>query len=475
MTRPVANAGPNRRLFLRGAAGAALALPWLEYSSPRARAAEPPSRLIITSGGFSLGAERGDLPELLNPGAPGDTFDLPDELSPLADLRDRFNVISGLAIPGEDANGVVPPAGRHSHDDGFHYHYNPLLAGYKQRGDPRDATVTGPSPDEVAADAWAGRTLFRTVTWRAQPEFYYFDQVAAYAHLSYRQIGGVVRPVVPQTSPQQAWLQLTGGFLPSDPGLAESRLRDLARRRSVLDHVDRRADGLMTRLGEADRQRLEQHYQQVRDLELRLADPAVADNGACRAPLDPGPDPDAQPGGYSDEDTRARTFNELLRFALACDLVRSGSLMYTFWKSYIGTAAIAGYDWTLHDVLHSGTNEQLRPMVRWHVDLWADLVRRLRDTPEGEGSLLDHTSIVFVPEGGYGFGPDGRVTTSHTCERMVLLTAGGAGGMTGGRHLVAPTGFTHPVNVLIASMQAAGIDVDTHGEVTGALPGLLPG
>ena len=464
----------HRRDFRRGAAGAALALPWLEITSRKASAAELPAAFLLCSGGFSLGVERGELPALFTP-ADGDRLTpegLPPELSPFTDLVSELTVVSGLRIPGEGPDGLPSAGGRHSHDDSFHHHFNPLLSGNRQIGDARDSSVNGPTVDEVAADAFFGRTLFRKLTYRAQPQFYYFDAVPEYTYLSYQQIGDRVWPVPAQISPRLAWLELTGGIVPSDPSLAAQRVRDLERRRSVLDLVDRRSAALAATLGADDRARLERHYDEVRALELRLATPPHADDGACSIPQDPGSDPAIGSTGYSGEDARARAFNDLIRFAFACDLTRSASLMYTYWKSYMSTLAIAGFDWTIHDVLHSGSRSELVPIVRWHADIWADLIRKLRDTPEGDGTLLDRMSCVFLSEGGYAPHPLSGITTSHSCDSMVVLTAGRAGGLQAGRHIVAPEGFNHPVNVALTAIRAAGVDVASHGEVVGEVPGL---
>jgi hypothetical protein len=91
----------------------------------------------------------------------------------------------------------------------------------------------------------------------------------------------------------------------------------------------------------------------------------------------------------------------------------------------------------------------------------------VRDTPEGAGSLLDNTVLVFMPEGGWDDGEP------HTGENMVALIAGGrAGGLRLGQHVA--TSGAHPVSVLISAMNAAGVMTDTLGEVSGRIPELFP-
>jgi hypothetical protein len=92
-------------------------------------------------------------------------------------------------------------------------------------------------------------------------------------------------------------------------------------------------------------------------------------------------------------------------------------------------------------------------------------VAQLRDTPEGAGSLLDNTVLVFMPEGGWDDGDP------HSGENMVTLIAGRAGGLKPGQHVA--TDGRHPASVLISAMNAAGVTTESLGEVSGQIPELF--
>jgi hypothetical protein len=95
-------------------------------------------------------------------------------------------------------------------------------------------------------------------------------------------------------------------------------------------------------------------------------------------------------------------------------------------------------------------------------------VRRLKDTPEGAGTVLDNCALVFMPEGGHGTQLNDATTQNqtHSVEEMALVVAGRAGGLVPGRHL--PTaGAVHPGQVLLSAMRACGVQSDTFGEVSG--------
>ena len=112
--------------------------------------------------------------------------------------------------------------------------------------------------------------------------------------------------------------------------------------------------------------------------------------------------------------------------------------------------------------------------VAWHVKHWGRLVEKLRDTQELDGSsLLDHTAMVMLFEGGWGFDPEsGDALSVHSSENMAVLIAGRAGGLNaiGGQHISRPGG--HPAQVVNSALQAVGIDHEM-GEVSGTVDELF--
>jgi len=109
--------------------------------------------------------------------------------------------------------------------------------------------------------------------------------------------------------------------------------------------------------------------------------------------------------------------------------------------------------------------------VNFHVLHLARLAKKLRDTPDVDGThLIDHTAAVLLFEGGWGYDPEGQSDlSSHSTENMVALIAGRAGGLVPGQHIQG--NGRHPVNVVISAMNACG--VEGLGEVTENIPELF--
>ena len=111
--------------------------------------------------------------------------------------------------------------------------------------------------------------------------------------------------------------------------------------------------------------------------------------------------------------------------------------------------------------------------LQWHIAHYAYLVDKMKKTPEGDGTLLDHSVLVFMPEAGHGTQLNDATTkyATHSVEDMVLLVGGRAGGLKPGRHI--PSAGAHPGRVLLSCIQAAGASATTFGEVSGNMPELF--
>jgi hypothetical protein len=176
--------------------------------------------------------------------------------------------------------------------------------------------------------------------------------------------------------------------------------------------------------------------------------------------------------GWSDEDSRARVFADLMHMAFVCDLSRVGAMLYTMAQSHMNVASFTGEPYDQHELGHAylGT-EVFSDVPAWHLDKFGYLVAKLRDTPEGAGTVLDNCAMVLLHEGGHGYDPgSGDANSSHSTENMACLIAGGAGGLRQGEHVPAPG--MHPGHVLNTAMHAVGVDA-TLGEVDGVLDDLL--
>jgi len=478
-----------RRTFLRGSAGALIALPTLEIMlNPHGEALASgntlPFRFLVSFDGGALGADRDPVHNLFAPDQVGHGYDLKTALLPLGEyggIQDEVTVVSGLRIPyGVDP---IPPGGWASQ---FHTQaLGPLICGVRNRN-VDDFDVMGPTADQIVADAIAGDTTFRSLAYQVQASWY-LTQSAPYGRdiLSYREEGGYLRENPGQTSPYQAYQALFTGFVPPDEGEASELLYALRKRQSVLDRVGEGLDALIPRLGAADRRRLEQHLTEIRALEQRLSANPPTVEGACGMFPDPGEDPavggnnESLGGedydvnaGWSDESTRARVFADLIHMAFTCDLTRSVTWLMTMAQSHMNIHPIVGIPYDMHELGHGGGSTEDMSRVRaWHVDHFAYLVAKLRDTPEGAGSVLDRCAMVHLNEAGHGYDPgSGDELSTHSTENMCCLIAGRAGGLDAGQHVVAEG--MHPVHVLNSAMFAVGVDTNL-GEVEGRIDALF--
>jgi hypothetical protein len=470
----------HRRAVLRGLAGTAVSLPLLELmldAAPARAAAQPAQRYLVTFGGLSTGH-----PSLIVPSKVGADYDVKRALTPLSNVKNDVSVVSGLRLP---QNGPGGWTGRwHSSSVG------PLICGVSApgsaaRGNPLGhgtPVAEGVTSDQVVADAIAGSTRFRSLELRAQPEVYR-ENDGTFGIISYRRdaASGQLQPNEPQASPRLAFDSMFTGFMGGNPAMAAERAALLEQDKSILDLVRDRAQRLIGKLGSADRRRVERHFDEIRDLETRISEiPDLGAAGAgCMPIADPGQDDPVrtvQRGqvegsiprylGYANEEKRARVMSDLLHMAFTCDLTRSATLAYTFAQCFIDTQALLGIQQTdVHELGHgAGSDEDKADAFAWHVEHFAYLVAKLRDTPEGAGSLLDNTVLVFMPEGGEEDGDP------HSGEGMVALIAGRAGGLKPGQHVA--TDGAHPARVLISAMNAVGVSTDTLGEVSGRIPEL---
>lgn len=477
----------NRRAFLRGVGGVAVGLPALEimlnpHGDALAGGGKLASHFFIGFHGQAMGGDGDPVRDMYRPDTFGPNYDLKLATMPLGnygDVRPDVSIVSNLRMPYNNS-------GPGSWNTAFHLGaLPPLLCGVSN---PDDANYCrGETADQVVARTIGRGTTFPSLQYQSQVSWYLTDS-APYGRdiMSYRDdgAGGVVQ-VPGQTSPRAAYMALFTGFVPPDPGEAAEVARELLRRRSVLDFVHGNIERLMPRLGAADKIRMEQHFAEIRALEERLAAVPPNPTATCMMFPDPGEDPPIGGNnsvnggdgfdvnaGYSDEDTRARVFSDLVHMAFTCDLSRSVALLYTMAQSHMSAYPFTKIPYDQHEVGHSvASTEAVSQILAWQLDQFAYLVAKLRDTPEGAGSVLDNTAMVLLYEGGHGLDPaTGDENRTHSTENMIVTVAGRAGGLRSGLHIDG--GGLHPVNVVNTAMRAVGVDSDL-GEVIGTVPGLL--
>lgn len=540
--------GPSlgRRTFLKGALGVAVGLPVLEamlddngrlpgIGSAHAQSTGLPKRYAIVFAGQALGADgtqrdsvrignvRGsEQNHFIVPGnaAADGTFTVAAEAplsttvtTPLRALERRsllgdVSMVSGLKIPfvrgdafAEDGSDV--PAGgayRDFHGGGC----SPLISGV--RSTTSSFIAEGPTSDQLvqqALNARRGGAARSSMVLRAQPVFYLsgFD-FSGREFISYS-AGGRQGRIAAQGNHQIAWSSLFSGFVPPDD-VAAAAVADFTKRKrlSVLDLVNAKRQKILGKVGAADKIRLERHFDELRDLELRVRAVPPPQTGTCFPLDDPGADTNIggdnagsgsdeiqENTGYSGEEERGQIMMDLIHMAFVCDLKETATLQLTAFQSHMNVTAIFPQIAAelgrpdlicradLHEVGHNGDGEnkgqlQVSTMLYWHLRQYAYLVDKLKQTPEGDGTVLDNSVIVFMPEAGHGrqLNNDADEFATHSVEDMVLLVGGRAGGMQPGRHLHG--NGAHPGSVLLSAMRAAGYDGDRFGDVTSAFAGL---
>jgi len=479
----------SRRFVLRGAAGAALSLPVLEaMSDNRALAdAAPPKRFLLGYAGTSLGGSTGSIANTFVPTTEGANYDLKTALAPLAPVKNEVTVVTGLKIPW----GTTSPAG--GRELQFHYRsMAPLLTGTRSNL----GAFTTPTVEHVASDL-LGQRNFSPLVLRVQAASYDGSaQPGSGSTISYRMVNGRLSAVPPRFSPQGTF-QALFGQLPTNgltPEQAAEQAWLLANRKSVLDAMRSQYSSLLTRVSASDKQRLDDHLQEVRELEQRVAAIPPPQTATCFRPMDPGADPSIGGGqaigsngnitysqnlGYSDEEQRALVMCDLVAMAITCDLTRSVSLQFSNVQCMMNMYSISGQLSDLHGLSHGSFGHRTEPDdtaamakgISWHMKHWARLLAKLAATKEGATSLLDNMGVCFVFEGGGGYDTDtNQAKGPHSTDAMAVLVSGGVGGLKRGHHLKATN--LHPAQVLLTTLRALGATSNSLGEVSGEIPGL---
>jgi hypothetical protein len=493
----------SRRSMLRGIGGIAIGLPALEIMGTSEKSARAdgvpgaPQRYVyffaahVTmiaclygyDGPYPLekgGSIDGCL-KLIAPQRVGRDYDLAPSLTPFADfgVKDDISIVSGLKIPWGSGSSI-PPGGR-----ALYYHGSsviPQTTGLRcnewDYATNQEPVYTGPTHDQIVADAIAGTTPLRILNYGAQSDGY---TTGAYnnARISWRKENGRLSRVDNVTSPELAFQTLFSGFGGTDPKEAALAAAMLKRRKSVLDLVDRSSSRVLKELGKTDADRVSRHFDEIRTLEKRVAALAASGGPACKRPVAPGNDPASR----GQEDLRAELLGDLMALGLACDLTRVATMQLVWQNSSMNAKGVIGVDDDLHALSHkfvwndvpgdvNSPSKNTIEIMKWQVKHFARLVKKLKDTPDVDGrTVLDNTALVMGFEGGYGFDPDNGASHSpHSTENMCMLVGGRAGGLKSGQHIVATD--VHPASAIVSAMNAVGCKGGL-GDISANIPALF--
>ena len=434
-----------RRTFLRGM-GAALALPLLDAMAPaltalRRTAAAPPLRLgfVFVPNGLIL---RDFLPRTAGRG-----FDLPRILAPLAPYREQLTVVSGLANAAGDA--LDASSGPHSRGSGC------WLSGMRVRRTEGADVEAGKTIDQYAADALGRETPLASLQLALEPNFMTGNCEGGYscAYINTLSWRTATLPLPMETNPRAVFERLFG-----EPGGADARRAQRRIDRSILDGVSEDLARLRAELAPGDRRIVSEYLDAVRDVEHRIQQ---TERRAAEAPEIEEQAPLGIPPVFEDH---AHLMFDLLLLAYRADVTRVATFQIARELSHRAYAGL-GVPEAHHDISHHGNlAEAVEKNARinvFHMQLFARFVERLHQTPDGDGSLLDHVVVLY----GAAFG-DGNLHVPHNLP--VALLGSGGGRLRAGRHVRAK--FDTPLmNLGLSLLDKAGARVDRVGDSTGRL------
>ena len=241
-------------------------------------------------------------------------------------------------------------------------------------------------------------------------------------------------------------------FLQGSPTQVAAQIRKLDTGRSILDTVAGQAKELQRSVPARDRDRLDQYFTSVRDLEHRLQASRGWENKPKPVVNAPMPIDPANPAAYMD---KVKIMYDLARLAFETDSTRAITLMLDSVSTPVLDLPDANISDGYHNLSHHGKSEakrsQLQIIDHWHMKLLGNLIADLKSMREGEDTLLDRTMVLY----GSNFGD----ANAHTCFNMPTILAGG--GFKHGQHLAFDTRRNYPLpNLYVSMLQRMGIESD---------------
>ena len=447
-TVPLHKGHLGRRTFLRGV-GTAIALPWLDAMVPRtaraaSAAAKPPVRMAF------LFSPNGVVGSSWTPTDVGADYTLSPSLAPLAPVRDEVLVLSGFSQ--KKGFDMGDGAGDHARSA------STFLTGvhpFKTAG----ANIrAGVSVDQIAAARIGRQTPLPSLEMGIDPGATAGNCESGYscAYSSCISWKTPTTPMAKEINPKLVFERMFG-TAKMDP--RERARRDYLRK-SILDLVRDDSARLQQRLGTADRRKMDEYFNGIRELELRIE---MSSRTADRRP----PHVQMPAGVPEDFERHVHLMSDLLVLAFQTDVTRIATFMFANEGSnrlYSMAGAKDGHHALSHHRNKEELIEQLRKIDRYLTMQYAYVVAKLRSIPEGNGTLLDNCMVLY----GSGLG-DGN---SHTHDHLPIVIAGRGGGtIRPGRHLQFRAGT--PLNNLFVSMlERVGAPTERFGDSTGRLYGL---
>jgi len=434
-----------RRTILRGL-GVALGLPMLDAMAPLAQAAPAPSGAKVPTRLCFVYAPTGMIMDNWWPKGAGENFAYSRILKPLEGFRADINVLGGLALHGGNALG--DGGGDHARAGAS------FLTGIHCKKTLGSDIHNGISADQVAAFAIGSQTRFPSLELGCEDSRTVGNCDSGYScaytnSISWR---NATVPMPPETNPRLVFQRLFGSLDTSlDPVV---RARTQQDRTSILDVVNNRARQLMGTLGPADRRKMDQYLTAVREVETRIQR-AESDDREFSPDIEK---PAGIPAVYSEY---AKLMFDLQALALQADLTRIVTMMYTregSAQSYPELGFTDGHHPLSHHRNNPENMEKVTQINCFHTSLFAYYLGKLKAIQDGDGSLLDHSMIVY----GSGLSDPNR----HLHENLPAIVAGHGGGLRPGRYIQHDK-ETPMTNLYMTLLDRVGVHPESIGDSTG--------
>ena len=435
--------GMSRRTVLRGL-GTAVALPLLDAMVPALTAvANTPAKGVRRLS--VVYHPNGVIYDKWLPKGVGAEFEFSPVLSPLEPFRDKLLVVTGLS--SHQAEALGDGGGDHSRASGTY-----LTGVHVRKSD--SIVENGVSMDQIAAKALERETQLSSLQLTVDDNSLVGSCDIGYS-CAYSSTLSWLTPTMPlmaESNPRVVFERLFGSSDSSDPRVRASRLRQ---DRSILDSVTDRVKQLQRKLGPTDNTKVNDYLESLRDVERRIQ--KAEEQSATKVP------DVEQPAGIPEGfEPHVQLLYDLQLLAYQSDLTRVITFMYGREQSGRPYPQI-GITEPHHQLTHHQNDpakmEKCTKIQTYHVKLFADYLEKLRKTPDGDGSLLDHVIILY----GGGISNSDR----HTHGPLpTLVLGGGAGTVKGGRHVVYPEN-TPLTNLQLTLLNMMGLPAEKLGDSTG--------
>ena len=434
-----------RRTFIKGV-GVSLALPLLDAMVPARTLWAQTAAKALPRLGFVY-VPHGAIMDKWTPTTEGAGFEFTPILKPLEPYAKYINVVSGLGHRAADTTAV------HSLSP------TTWLSGVRPKATQGVDAFAGITADQIAAQTIGQDSILPSMELATEDHSGLIgscdrDYGCIYMNtLSWRT---PTTPMPMEINPRKVFERMFGSG-----GSAKDRLSRISEDRSILDAITKEAASLQLQVGPQDRNTLSQYLENVREIERRIQRAEKSQDEATLVL------PDRPAGVPFDYEEHIKLMYDLMALAYQANVTRVSTFMVSREvsnRTYPQVGVTDGHHAISH---HQNRAEKMEKNVRiqtYNIGLFKHFVERLANTPDGDGSLLDHTVLIY----------GSNMSNSNAHDHFPLpnlVVGGGAGSLTGHRHLKYPD-HTPMTNLLVSVLNKVGVREEKLGDSTGLLSDL---